>query len=116
MQYTPADSGLPTNADSNSTAAPDTTGAATVGAGADTAGASAAGASSTGASGSEIGALVEAQLMTWPGLADVKVTTSNDGTVELTGTVATAQDKQDAENEVRKIPGVKSVKNNITVK
>jgi hypothetical protein len=114
MSFTPADTGLPTNADSNSTAGPDSTGesGAVRPDSADNTPAS----SPAGGTNSELASLVEAQLMTWPGLSDVKFTAQSDGTVELTGSVATAQDKSDAEAEVKKIPGVKSVRNNITVK
>ena len=118
MNYTPADSGLPTNADSNSTAGADSVGQGDVGV--DSAGATgASGAGTTGGDGTslsnnDLAEMVSAQLMVL--YSDVKVRAEGDGVVVLTGTVASEQEKKDAEAEAKKIVGVKSVRNEITVK
>lgn len=60
--------------------------------------------------------LVEAQLMVAPGYSNVQVESSGDGVIILNGTVATEEEKVSAEAEAKKVVGVKSVTNNLTVK
>jgi hypothetical protein len=116
VTLTPADSGMPSNAggDTSNLANEDTTTAISPD---DTT--SAGGAVSDAASGAAnegVEKLVEAQLMISPGFSDVKVESEGDGRIVLSGTVASAEEKASAEAEAKKIVGVKSVKNNLTVK
>ena len=69
-----------------------------------------------GAVNESVETLVEAQLMVTPGFQDVKVESAGDGAITLTGTVPTEAEKANAEAEAKKIVGVKSVINNITIK
>lgn len=102
VTLTPADTGLSTNADNNSTAGSDTT--------------NAVGDAAGGAQNETVEKMVEAQLMVAPGFANVSVESEGDGVIVLTGAVATSQEKTDAETEAKKVAGVNSVRNEITVK
>lgn len=113
MNFTPADSGMPSTAGGDTTdlSNPDTA----VGLDADSE-KDATGDAATGAANEGIEKLVEAQLMIAPGLADVKVESEGDGVIILTGMVASAEEKAAAEAEAKKIVGVTSVRNNVTIK
>lgn len=113
MSFTPGDSGMPSNAgaDTLAPAMEDTTAVID----ADSA-KGAVGDAIDGAANEGVEKLVEAQLMMAPGFADVKVESDGDGVIVLTGTVASAEEKTNAEVETKKIVGVKSVRNELTVK
>jgi len=114
MNYTPADSGMPSNAgggDTTSLLGEDTTAVID----ADSAKA-AVGNAATGVKNEGVEKLVEAQLMVSPGFSDVTVESEGDGAIVLKGTVGSAEEKAAAEAEAKKIVGVTSVRNNLTVK
>ena len=67
-------------------------------------------------SGEGIQKLVEAQLMVAPGFSGVDVTSEAHGVIVLNGTVASEEEKTSAETMAKGVAGVKSVKNNLTVK
>jgi len=58
--------------------------------------------------------LVHEQLASNPDLQNVRITVSN-GVVTLDGTVAKKADKKEAKNLAKNVPGVKKVKDNLTV-
>ena len=69
-----------------------------------------------GTDGEGIEKLVEGQLILSPGFSEVDVESEGEGNIVLNGTVATAEEKTNAETVAKGVSGVKSVKNNLTVK
>jgi hypothetical protein len=98
MTLTPADTGMPSAVDTGA-AYTDTTGNL-----------------ATGAKNEGVEKLVEAQLAISPGFENVKVESEGNGVIVLNGTVASDAEKANAETEAKKVAGVNSVKNNLTVK
>jgi hypothetical protein len=76
----------------------------------------AAGDAAQGAANESIEKLVETHLALTPGFSGVDVESEGDAVIVLTGTVASEAEKASAETETKTVAGVKSVRNEITVK